>query len=247
MKKTALITGGSRGIGRACAIAFAAQGYNVAVNYGASKKAAEEVKNIIISSGGSAEIFCADVSDERAVFDMISAVKARFGGVNVLVANAGESLIKQVNDTTKAEWEHVFAVNAGGVRNAVQAVLPFMLDEKNGRIITVSSVWGEVGASCEAAYSASKAAVIGYTKALAKELAPSGITVNCVSPGVIDTDMNAHLSPADKAALEEQIPACRFGTPEEVAAAVLFFASDGASYITGEVLGVNGGFGRGVI
>ena len=247
MKKTVLITGGSRGIGRACAIAFAARGYNVAINYNVNEKAAEEVKNLIVSSGGSAEVFKADVSDERAVFDMINAVNARFNGVNVLVANAGASLIKLINDTTKAEWERIFAVNAGGARNAVQAVLPYMLDNKNGRIITVSSVWGEVGASCEVAYSASKAAVIGYTKALAKELAPSGITVNCVTPGVIDTDMNALLGKDDRAALEERIPACRFGTPEEVAAAVLFFASDESSYITGEILGVNGGFGRGVI
>lgn len=242
MKKTVLITGASRGIGRACALLFAAQGYNVAINYNANEKAAQEVRGEIISNGSSAEIFRADVSEERAVFDMITAVNARFGRVNVLVANAGESLVKQINDTTAAEWDRLFAVNAGGVRNAVQAVLPDMIDRKNGRIITVSSVWGEVGASCEVAYSASKAAVIGYTKALAKELAPSGITVNCVSPGVIDTDMNSHLSDSDKKAIEDQIPACRFGTPEEVAAAILFFASDGASYITGEVLGVNGGF-----
>ena len=180
MNKTVLITGASRGIGRACALLFAAQGYNGAINSHANEKAAQEVRGEIISNGSSAEIFRADVSEERAVFDMITAVNARFGRVNVLVANAGESLIKQINYTTAAEWDRLFAVNAGGVINAVLAVLPDMIDRKNGRIITVSSVWGEVGASCEVAYSASKAAVIGYTKALAKELAPSGITVNCV-------------------------------------------------------------------
>ncbi|MBQ9480678.1 MAG: 3-oxoacyl-ACP reductase FabG [Clostridia bacterium] len=242
MNKTVLITGASRGIGAAVAKLLGGEGYSVAVNYNRSETAAREVKDYIISHGGDAEIFRADVSDPSAVKNMVNAVNARFGRVNVLVANAGISLVKQINDTTADEWNELFAVNAAGVHNAVNAVLHDMIDMKDGRIIAVSSVWGEVGASCEAAYSASKAAVIGYAKALAKELAPSGITVNCVTPGVIDTEMNARYSVEERRAIENEIPMCRYGRPEEVAAAVAFFASSAASYITGEVLGVNGGY-----
>ena len=147
-----------------------------------------------------------------------------------------------MTDTTEDEWNVLFKVNVNGVYNVARAVARGMVDRKRGRIITVSSVWGEVGASCESCYSATKAAVIGFTKALAKELAPSCVTVNCVTPGVIDTRMNDCFSEVEKQALADEIPMCRMGTPEEVASAILFFASDGASYITGEVLGVNGGY-----
>ena len=181
MKKTVLITGASKGIGAATAKLFGAAGYRVAVNFNHSLSDAEAVKNSIIKDGGEAEIFQADVADYLSVKSMAEAVNARFGRVNVLVANAGISLVKQADRTSAEEWNKLFAVNAKGVHNAVNAVIGDMIDVKNGRIIAVSSVWGEVGASCEVAYSASKAAVIGYVKALAKELAPSGITVNCVS------------------------------------------------------------------
>ena len=242
MKKTVFITGASRGIGRAAAIAFASAGYNVAINYFAIEDKAKGVRAEILSLGGNAEIFRADVADATALCDAVKAAEAKFGRVDVLVANAGISLVKQINDTTPEDWNRVFDVNVKGVYNAVRAVLDGMLDRKLGRIITVSSVWGEVGASCEVAYSASKAAVIGFTKALAKELAPSGITVNCVAPGVIDTDMNACFCEDDRRMIESEIPACRYGNAEEVASAILFLASDGAGYITGEVLGVNGGY-----
>ncbi|MBP5307816.1 MAG: 3-oxoacyl-ACP reductase FabG [Clostridia bacterium] len=242
MNKTVLVTGASKGIGAAVAELFGKNGYRVAINYNDSETAAYEVKNRIEKQGGVSEVFRADVSDKTAVKNMVNAVKARFGWVNVLVANAGISLVKQINDTTEEEWNRLFAVNVTGVYNAVDAVIRDMIDMKNGRIITVSSVWGETGASCEAAYSASKAAVIGYTKAIAKELAPSGITVNCIAPGVIDTGMNARFSADERKAIENEIPAGRYGRPEEVAAAALFFASEGASYVTGEVLGVNGGY-----
>ena len=240
--RTVFITGASRGIGRAMAVKFAEAGYNVAICYNNSRSAAEQVKAEIIAKGGTAEIFKADVSDYSSVCGAVDQAKARLGRIDTVVANAGVALVKQINDTTLDEWNALFGVNVTGVRNVVQAVLDDMIDAKFGRIIAVSSVWGEVGASCEVAYSSSKAAVIGYAKALAKELAPSGITVNCITPGVIDTEMNAHLTADEREQLESEIPVGRYGTPEEVACAALFFASEGASYVTGEVLGVNGGY-----
>ena len=242
MQKTVLITGASRGIGRAAALAFAKKGYRVIGLYNKSTAKAEGLKAEIASLGASVEMLAADVADYAAVEAAVRQAEGKLGRVDVLVANAGVSLVKQINDTTEAEWDRLFDVNAKGTFNAVKAVVQGMIDKKWGRIITVSSLWGEVGASCEVAYSASKAAVIGFTTALAKELAPSGITVNCVAPGVIDTDMNACFTGEERAALEADIPACRYGTPEEVAEAMLFLASEGSGYVTGQVLGVNGGF-----
>ncbi len=244
MKKTVFITGGSRGIGRSVALKFASLGHPVAVNYMQSDAAALSLKEEIISSGGRAEIFKADVSDGEAVRQAVKAVNAVLGEIGILVANAGISLVRQINDTTEAEWDRIFAVNAKGVFNAVNAVLPDMISKKQGRIITVGSIWGEVGGSCEVAYSASKAAVIGYTKALSKELAPSGITVNCVSPGMVDTDMNKGFSTEDRELIEQDIPMGRICTVDEVAEVIAFLASDAAGYVTGEIIGVNGGFGR---
>jgi len=242
MSKTVFITGASRGIGRASAIAFAKEGYSVFAVYSKNEEKAKELKEYVKGFGGRVEIFRADVSKSDEVIKATNKAKELFGSIDVLVANAGVSLVKQINDTTESDWDNVFGVNAKGVFNCVKAVVDGMISKKYGRIITVSSVWGEVGASCEAVYSASKSAVIGFTKALAKELAPSGITVNCVSPGVIDTDMNACFSKEERVAIENEIPCCRYGTADEVANAILFLASDKASYITGEVLGVNGGF-----
>jgi len=242
MSKTVLVTGASRGIGRAIALAFAREGYTVLVNYNTSSNKALAVVEEITSFGGRAVAFRADVSDADGFACAVNALTKDYGNVDVLVANAGVSLVKQINDTSSKDWDDLFGTNAKGVYNAVKAVVDGMISKKQGRIITVSSVWGEVGASCEVAYSSSKAAVIGFTKALAKELAPSNITVNCISPGVIDTDMNACFTGEDRAQIESEIPMGRYGRPEEVASAALFFASDGASYITGEVLGVNGGF-----
>ena len=234
--KTALVTGASRGIGEAIARQLSKDGMYVFVNY---EKSEEKAKKIAEEIGGCA-IKC-DVSDENAVAQMIKTIEEKTGGVDVLVNNAGISLVKMFSDTTPEEWERIFSVNVGGVYNVTRSVLPFMVNKKSGRIINISSVWGEVGASCEVAYSATKAALIGFTKALSKELGPSGITVNAVTPGLIDTDMNSDLSDEDKAEFVSGISLLREGTPEDVANLVSFLASDKSDYITGQVIGVNGG------
>ena len=236
--KTAVITGASRGIGAAAARAFSKAGYNVVINYNKSEKEAfalcKELENAVTVK--------ADVSTEEGASLLISEAARVFGGVDVLVNNAGEALCKMVADTSLSEWKRLFAVNVESTFLCSKFASEYMVRQKCGRIINVSSMWGVKGASVEAAYSASKAAVIGFTKALARELGPSGITVNAVAPGVIDTDMNAHLSDADKRALCDETPLCRIGTPEEVAAAILWLASDEASFVTAQVLGVDGGF-----
>ena len=232
-KRTALITGGSRGIGAACARSLTKAGYRIIINYDRSEEAA---KNLASELGCST--VQADVSDPVQVSRMFGEI----GDVDILVCCAGIALAKLFTDTSYEEWRHVLAVNLDGTANCCRAAIPHMVQEKDGRIITVSSIWGVTGASCETAYSASKAGVIGLTKSLAKELGPSGITVNCIAPGVIDTDMNATLSPETLKELAEETPLSRIGTPEEVAAAVRFLASEEAAFITGQVLGVTGGF-----
>mgnify|MGYP004733081737 CR=1 FL=1 len=233
MLKTALITGASRGIGAACARALSEAGYRIVINYNRSASPAaalaEELDGLAVQ---------ADVSDPVQVAEMFSIA----GRIDVLVCNAGISSSGLFTDITPAQWQHIFAVNVGGIFNCCQAALPHMLREKHGKIITVSSMWGITGASCESAYSASKAAVIGLTKSLAKELGPSGITVKCVAPGVIDTDMNACYSPDVLDSLREETPLGTIGQPEDVAALVRFLASDDAKFITGQVIGANGGF-----
>ena len=233
MTETALITGASRGIGAACARALAAAGYRVVINYNHSAHAAEALADKL---GGLA--IRADVSDRRQVDAMFSIA----GNVDVLVCNAGISGTMLFTDTAPETWQRIFDVNVNGVYHCCQAALPYMLREHRGRIITMSSMWGVTGASCEAAYSASKAAVIGLTKALAKEVGPSGITVNCVAPGVIATDMNAEHSAETLAALREETPLGIIGQPEDVAALVRFLASEDAKFITGQVISANGGF-----
>lgn len=242
MRRVALVTGASRGIGAAVARRLAADGCDVAIGYCRAEEAALALAAELSAAGCRAEVFRADVASTAEVRDMIDKVLQKYYQIDILVCSAGVAWQGLFGETTEEIWRHIFAVNADGTYRCCRAVLPGMLHRKSGRIVTVSSIWGLAGASCEVAYSASKAAVVGLTKALAKELGPSGITVNCVAPGVIDTDMNAALSKADREALKEETPLGRLGTPGEVAEAVCFLASERASFITGQILSPNGGF-----
>lgn len=242
MNKTAVITGGTRGIGRACAYAFSEAGYRVAVIYLKNDDAAETLKNDLQVRGTDCEIYRCDVADHAAAGQICASILSRFGHVDVLVNNAAISEIKMFNDITESDWDRMFDVNVKGAYNFCSHLVPDMISRKSGSIINISSMWGITGASCEVHYSASKAAVIGLTKALAKEVGPSGITVNCVAPGVIDTDMNACLRPEDLAALREETPLGRLGRPEDIANLIYYLASEQASFITGQVIGADGGF-----
>lgn len=244
MANTVLITGASRGIGRACALAFAKAGYRVAIHYHQSATQAEALVQQLRELGCDAACFRADIADSAQVQALAQAATDFLGHIDVLVCSAGIALQKLFTDTTDADWQRVIGTDLSGVFYACRAVLPGMISRGSGRIITVSSVWGVQGASCEVAYSAAKAGVIGLTKALAKEVGPSGITVNCVAPGVIDTDMCACFDEDTKTALAEETPLGRLGSPSDVAESILFLASPAAGFITGQVLGVDGGFGQ---
>lgn len=234
--RNVVITGGSRGIGEACARAFSKNGDRVFIIYEKNDAAA---KNVAETCG--AIPLKADISSKAAVFGLVDEIHAKYGKVDVVINNAGTAQIKLFSDITEEELERMFGVNMFGAFYVSQAFLPDMINKKSGKIINISSMWGEVGASCEVHYSASKAALIGFTKALAKELAPSGICVNCITPGVIDTEMNAQISAEEKEELIAEIPLMRMGKAEEVANLALFLASDKADYITGQVIGVSGG------
>lgn len=240
--KTVLITGSARGIGAATAALFADSGYNVVINYNTSEAEASLLCEKLRAKGHNAITVKADVSNRDEAEFLFDEVKKAFGGVDVLVNNAGIAQQKLFTDITVQDYDRMFDCNVKSVFNCCQCALPYMIHNKNGRIINISSMWGIVGASCEVHYSASKAAVIGMTKALAREVAPSGITVNCIAPGVIDTPMNKDFDEETINALKEETPVGRIGNPEEIAKAVLFFAEEDSGFITGQVLGVDGGF-----
>ena len=242
MRQVALVTGASRGIGRAIALELGQAGYAVCVNYLNSQQAAQQVADTLRSQGCDAIAIQADVADGAAVADMVRRTEKELGPVTVLVNNAGVAGQAQFQDITDEMWNRYLAVNLGGARNTIRAVLPHMLSEKSGAIVNISSIWGLRGASCEVAYACTKAAIIALTRSLAMELAPSGIRVNCVAPGVINTDMVQVLGQETLRDLAVQTPLGRLGTPEDISHAVAFLASDKASFITGQVLGADGGF-----
>lgn len=235
--KTVLITGGSRGIGRAMVELFCSKGYSVAFTYKNSEKEA-----ISLSDATGAYAIKADSASEADVIRAVSLAQERLGGIDCLINNAGVSSFSLFTDLTLKEWNECIAVNLTGAFLYSKAVIPGMVVKKQGRIINITSMWGIVGSSCEVHYSTAKAGLIGMTKALAKELGPSGITVNAIAPGVIATDMNVSLSKEDINALKEETPLMRIGIPSDVAEAALFLAGEGASFVTGEVMNLSGGF-----
>lgn len=247
MKQTVVITGASRGIGRAVALAFAEKSasknnheeYNIFVNCAKNSELLENVKKQIRNLGVCCESFTGDISNYNTAMEMFDVVHRHFGNVDILVNNAGISIIGLFQDMTRDEWDRIMNVNVGSVYNCCHFAIPDMINAKSGRIINISSVWGNAGASCEAAYSATKGAVNSLTKALAKELAPSGICVNAIACGAIDTDMNSFLSDEDKLSLFEEIPAGRMGRPDEAGKLAVMLV-DAPSYLTGQIITLDG-------
>jgi len=242
MSKTVIITGASKGIGAATAILFAEKGYNVVINYNKSFESAKLLTSSLIDNGCSVTMMKANVANKKETDILVKETLYKYGSVDVMINNAGISVTGLITDIDDIDSDLIFDVNLKGVYNCCKSVTPVMVNQKFGKIINISSMWGQVGASCEVAYSASKAGVIGLTKALAKELAPSNINVNCIAPGLIETSMNQNITVEDLNALVEEIPLGRMGSAEEIASAAYFLAGDSADYITGQVLGINGGF-----
>lgn len=235
--KNALITGGTRGIGRACAEEFLKKGFRVIILYSKSDETARKMHEEL-----GCDAYKADVSDYSEIEKTISEIVKKHGNIDVLVNNAAIAEQRLFLDIDKGAWDRMIDVNLNGVYNVTHEVLKYMVRENSGSIVNISSIWGQCGGSCEVHYSASKAGVIGFTKALAKEMALSGIRVNCVAPGMIDTEMNSHLTEEEKAEICEEIPMGRMGTAEECARLVYFLSSSDAAYITGQTIGINGGW-----
>ena len=242
MEKIALVTGSSRGIGRAIARELAREGWKVCINYRVRRDCAESLLEEISAFGGEAMIYGADVSRREEVNAMVAAIESNWGAVSLLVNNAGVAGQALFQDVTDELWHRYFSVNVDGAFHAIQAVLPPMLREHEGCIINVSSMWGLRGASCEVTYSCTKAALIAMSRSLALELAPTNIRVNCITPGVIKTDMLDALPAEVLPQLAEETPLRRLGTPEDIAHLAVFLASDKSSFITGQVITADGGF-----
>ena len=237
MAQTVFITGGSRGIGAACVRAFAAAGWNVAFTYRENRALAGA-----LAEQTGALALSADLHEGMAVSRAVGEARGHFGALDAVVCNAGIAEQKLFQDITDEDWQHMLDVNLMGAVRTIRACLPDLLHRKRGSIVTVSSIWGQSGASCESHYAASKAALIGLTRSLALELGPSGIRVNIVAPGVIDTDINANHSAEPMQELAAETPLGRIGTAAEVADSILYLCTERASFITGQVLGVTGGF-----
>lgn len=240
-RKVVLVTGASRGIGKAVAARFARAGYGVAVHYNTGKAEAETFVGQLAEEGCTVMAVHADIRDSAQVEAMIETVATAFGDINILINNAGIAQQKLFTDITEEEWRNMFAVHVDGTFFCTKAVLPAMIRKKEGCIVNVSSMWGQIGGSCEVHYSAAKGAIQAMTKALAKEVGPSGIRVNCIAPGVIQTEMNKMLDAETLEELRQETPLELLGTAEDVANMAYFLCSDEATFITGQIIGVNGG------
>ncbi len=242
MKKIAVVTGGSKGIGAEIVTHFATNGYTVCYTYNNSLNQAEILTEKIIKLGFNAKHYKCNINNSNEVDNFINSVINEYKTIDVLINNAGISHEGLFTDTTETDWNNLIETNIKGILRTTNKILPLMIKNHTGKIINISSMWGQVGASCEVLYSMTKSAVIGFTKALAKEVGPSCINVNCICPGVIKTDMLDCYTKEDLKCLEDETPLCRLGTPNDIAKTALFLASKNSNFITGQIIGVNGGF-----